>query len=114
MKEFVQQRRRAISLLPVSATALAEESFDVNPKTLKRSFQGWLDAVASQGTIPHAAVHHMLLLPPRLGSVLTTEEFIQVNLVTVRESKAHRRWPPDVIATFLAAEVIRPRRGIEG
>jgi len=112
VNELVQQSQCAISVLPASA-ALAEESFDINPRTLKKSFQGWLDAVASQGTTPHAAVHHMLLLPPRLDSVLTTEEFIQVNLVTVRESKAHRCWPPDVIATFLAAEVIRQRSGIE-
>ena len=38
---------------------------------------------------------------------LTTEEFIQVRLATVRESTRHCFWPTDVMARFIAADVIR-------
>jgi hypothetical protein len=37
---------------------------------------------------------------------LTTEEFIQVRLATVRESTRHCFWPIDVLEKFLAADVI--------
>jgi len=39
--------------------------------------------------------------------LLTTDDFIQVSLATVRESTRHCYWPSDVIAKFLAADVIR-------
>lgn len=39
--------------------------------------------------------------------MLTTEEFIQVRLATVRESSRHCYWPADVVARFSAADVIR-------
>lgn len=38
---------------------------------------------------------------------LTTEDFIQVRLATVRESTRHCFWPSDVLARFIAADVIR-------
>jgi hypothetical protein len=38
---------------------------------------------------------------------LTTEDFIQVRLATVRESTRHCYWPADVVARFTAADVIR-------
>ncbi|CAN5824646.1 hypothetical protein BH18ACI4_BH18ACI4_22750 [soil metagenome] len=38
--------------------------------------------------------------------MLTTEEFIQVRLATVRESARHCYWPADVLARFAAADVI--------
>ncbi len=39
--------------------------------------------------------------------MLTTEEFIQVKLATVRESTRHCFWPTDVLERFVAADVIR-------
>jgi hypothetical protein len=39
--------------------------------------------------------------------MLTTEDFIQVRLATVRESTRHCYWPADVLARFAAADVIR-------
>ena len=41
------------------------------------------------------------------NKMLTTEEFIQVRLATVRESTRHCYWPSDVVARFAAADVIR-------
>lgn len=38
---------------------------------------------------------------------LTTPEYIDVMLATIREGFRHERWPKDVVAKFLAAEVIR-------
>jgi hypothetical protein len=38
---------------------------------------------------------------------LTTEDFIQVRLATVRESTRHCYWPADVLARFWVADVIR-------
>lgn len=40
---------------------------------------------------------------------VTTEEATRVQLRTAREGSAHRRWPPDIVKTFAAAEVIRER-----
>jgi hypothetical protein len=37
---------------------------------------------------------------------LTTHQYIDVMLATVRESRRHATWPTDVIASFLAADVI--------
>lgn len=40
---------------------------------------------------------------------LTTEEVTRVELRTAREGSSHRRWPPDVIRTFAAVDIIRMR-----
>jgi len=37
---------------------------------------------------------------------LTTHQYIDVMLATVRESRRHATWPTEVIASFLAADVI--------
>ena len=42
---------------------------------------------------------------------LTTEEFIQVRMATVRESTRHCFWPIDVLEKFLAADVITDSKG---
>lgn len=37
---------------------------------------------------------------------MTTEDFVNVELATVREGKSHRFWPSDVVLKFIAADVI--------
>jgi hypothetical protein len=37
---------------------------------------------------------------------LRTEDVLQVQMATVREGYNHRRWPPDIIAKFMRADVI--------
>ncbi len=69
----------------------------------------------SQGVISNFATN--LVLRPAFNNkanakrittpMLTTEEFIQVRLSTVRESTRHCYWPADVLARFAAADVIR-------
>ncbi len=91
MKEFAQKKRRPLSL--VSSPATVDGSFDATLHLLNRSFHGWV-----QGVGPNGHWHDF--------KALTTEEFLQVNLATVRESNCHRYWPQEVIERFLAADVI--------
>ena len=39
-------------------------------------------------------------------SVPSTLDFMRVNNATVREGRAHRVWPPDVLRKFQTAEII--------
>jgi len=45
------------------------------------------------------------LVRPRT-SVPSTLDFMRVNNATVREGRAHRVWPPDVLRKFQTAEII--------
>ena len=45
------------------------------------------------------------LVRPRT-SVPSTDEFMRVNNATVREGRAHRVWPPEVLRKFHTAEII--------
>ena len=45
------------------------------------------------------------LVRPRT-SVPSTAEFMRVNNATVREGRAHRVWPPEVLRKFQTAEII--------
>lgn len=37
---------------------------------------------------------------------LTTQDYVQVMLATIREGGSHARWPSDVVAHFMAADVV--------
>lgn len=37
---------------------------------------------------------------------LTTQDYVQVMLATIREGVSHARWPRDVVAQFMTAEVV--------
>ena len=41
---------------------------------------------------------------------LTTKDIVRVNRATIRESSIPRHWPPDVVLSFLAADVIKPTK----
>ena len=41
-----------------------------------------------------------------MTSVPSTLDFMRVNNATVREGRAHRVWPPDVLRKFHTAEII--------
>jgi hypothetical protein len=51
---------------------------------------------------PERTLHKLSSLRPR---PVTAEEFCKVNYVTIREGVNHCRWPREVIAQFLVAEV---------
>ncbi len=74
--------------------------------SLKEYFGGWLDSIApglsgEPSTQAPAVVYR--------NHPITSTDIVRVNRATVRESTDHRHWPADVVAQFLAAEVIRKR-----
>ena len=77
--------------------------------SLKDFFGGWLDSV-----VPALSKQQTLKAPQRhLGyrhRPISSAEIVRLNRATVRESTNHRHWPPDVVAQFLAAEVIRKEK----
>jgi hypothetical protein len=110
------------------------EVFDVTRNSLDQSFQGWLQALrvteelnmslpavalsnSPRPIAQHVRNHALQLCQPVVAEVsqpanrarparLTTDEYVQVMMATIREGGHHARWPKDVIAYFLAAEVI--------
>jgi hypothetical protein len=49
------------------------------------------------------------LVRPRT-SVPSTLDFMRVNNATVREGRAHRVWPPEVLRKFQTAEIITEKQ----
>ncbi|HEX3281187.1 MAG TPA: hypothetical protein VHR36_08140 [Pyrinomonadaceae bacterium] len=86
------------------STSLPESDGD----SLNEFFSGWLDSVAPQLSAPKPA--RMRALAPGYRKLLVSStDMVRVNRATVRESSAHRHWPPEVVAQFLQADVIRTR-----
>jgi len=81
-----------------SNTAAAERA-----AVLKESFDGWLSSVAPTLLQSEGQKDAVKLQRRSLSSV----DHIRVNRATVREGVVHRAWPPDVVLTFLAADVIK-------
>jgi hypothetical protein len=131
MKALADLKRRQISN-SVSAAPQPDEDFDYDSPTIRKPTRHRLRAVApmeapapsesfdmDNGEFVKAVrptVSTNLVIRPSFNSTkidrmtvpkLTTEEFIQVRLATVRESTRHCYWPSDVVATFAAADVIR-------
>lgn len=132
MKALADLNRRQIST-SLTAVPLSDEDFDYNSPTLRKPLRHRLHAVTPLET-PHltdafssdegdfartarSTVATNMVIRPTFNSKaksermttpkLTTEEFIQVRLATVRESTRHCYWPSDVVARFAAADVIR-------
>jgi hypothetical protein len=131
MKALADLKRRQIST-SVSAMPEQNDDFDYDVPTIRKPTRHRLRAVAPMEAPPsdsfdvdnpefvrpvRPTVSTNLVIRPSFTSntkmdrmtvpKLTTEEFIQVRLATVRESTRHCFWPSDVIATFAAADVIR-------
>lgn len=92
-KGSVQMTHHKSALATQPAMRSAEVAFRVNSMALERTIRGRLRAVE--------ATRNAYRTQP-----LTTEEFLQVKLATVREGYNHRRWPVEVLERFLAAEVL--------
>ena len=133
MKAIADLNRRIMSTA-VAVAPIPKEDFDYQRPPLGKSSRRRLHAVSpmelptraepigvdepeldSQGLMTGVATH--LVIRPTFNQkakvkrlttpMLTTEEFIQVRLATVRESTRHCYWPADVVARFAAADVIR-------
>ena len=112
MKLSAQRKQSPMSL--VTPATLPADDYFYRPTVQPKSNQHRLHAVAPQERITPLRTSHLrrnaglysAVLPQRLPT-LTTEEFVQVNLATVRESSRHRYWPADVVERFLTAEVVK-------
>ena len=129
----MQKRPR---LYAVDPPRFEVEGFDVTRNSLVQSFHGWLRAVEAKGDLTMSAPavvfdnnlrapsvrasQKPLQLCPPVGPAkhlkadkglrprkMTTQDYVSVMLATVREGNSHARWPTDVVAQFLTAEVIR-------
>jgi hypothetical protein len=101
----MKQAARTAAELSIVPSASSPE---VGSDSLNEFFSGWLDSVAPElsGAKPpkvRARAHRYQKRP------VSSTDIVHVNRATVRESTAHRHWPPEVVAQFLAAEVIRTK-----
>jgi hypothetical protein len=108
MKALADLRRRQMSTT-IAITPLPDEDFDYNPAVLARPSRHGLHAVSPLETklVIRPTITNKVKSTKMVTPKLTTEEFIQVRLATVRESTRHCYWPSDVVARFTAADVIR-------
>ena len=134
MKEFLQVEQRRLYV--VNAPRFDRDVFNVTRKTLDQSFEGWLSELAAMEELnmsaPAVVINHDLRRPKELtqkhalrlcqpvppahkgdseaagmlSSALTTQDYVQVMLATIREGRHHARWPTEVVAHFLKAEVV--------
>jgi hypothetical protein len=75
---------------------------DEHAVALRDSFDGWLNSLEAtfQPSAPESEA-------PGTLKPLTSSDVMNVNRATIRESFMPRLWPPDVVLSFLAAEVIK-------
>ena len=98
-----------LSLVPFDARAYLSGTENKAAK-LRESFDNWLNSVAS--TLVQSGVpQEQPTIDDRLGRrPLTSAEVTRVNFATVREGTEHRHWPPEVVLSFLDADVIRRKQ----
>jgi hypothetical protein len=130
VKELLQEKQGR--LYAAAAMRSRGEVFDVTRTSLDQSYEGWLLAMKATEELNMSAQAalisndlrrpHELKQKPALqlcqpiearqidpgphSSKLTTQEYVQVMMATIREGRQHARWPREVIEHFLAAEVI--------
>ena len=108
MKQSLQKSEN-LSLVPFDARAYDSGTAD-KAAHLRESFDNWLNSVAS--TLVQSGVpQDQAIIADRLGRrPLTSSEVTRVNFATVREGTEHRHWPPEVVLSFLAADVIKRKQ----
>jgi hypothetical protein len=97
-------RYRLHAVTPLEVPTLAD-SVEVDDEVTR----GNRDSQSMTGTnlVIRPVFHNKAKAQTMTTPKLTTEEFIQVRLATVRESTRHCYWPSEVVARFAAADVIR-------
>jgi hypothetical protein len=102
-KELVV-KAEALSSVPCGS-GTGESCSDERAAALRDSFEGWLNSVA-----PTLQPKTFQVGPAKVRHTrrpLTSMDIVRVNRATIRESSVPRAWPPDVVLSFLAAEVIK-------
>lgn len=107
MKQSVQKSNN-LSLVPNEPRSY-EAAKEEKARTLIESFDGWLDAVAPT-LLKTTAADDRPNIDERWRRTLSFADVTRVSHATVREGTDHRHWPPDVVLSFLAAEVIKRRK----
>lgn len=101
------QKNNSLSLvapLPAQPESLPQGKAD----ELKDSFDGWMSSIAPK--LMESPVIEKQEMPVRGRHSLSSVDVLRVNRATIRESSVPRHWPPDVVLSFLAAEVIKPTK----
>ena len=93
MKQATAKKRIPLALVAADESRTSGERFPVSSYTLDLSVYSRLAEAPSEKD-------------RNFHRPLRTEDFLQVQLATVREGYNHRRWPPYIIAKFLRADVI--------
>ena len=99
MKQFAR-KQAPLSLVPTSPE---QHQPAKTSSSLNEFFDGWLTSV-NPTPQPPSTSRVFGKLP------LSTTDVMRVNRATVRESREHRHWPPEVVLTFMGADVIK-RKG---
>jgi len=106
-----QTLKKSENLSLVRSDARAYDSArEEKAANLRESFDGWVNSVAptlDQSTPPQDQPGTADQLRRRS---LTLTEATRVNFATVREGTEHRHWPPEVVISFLAADVIKRKQ----
>jgi hypothetical protein len=107
MKQLAR-KFRPLSLVPPSADS-HESSEQPAHDSLEDHFEGWLNSVAptvlSVGNLTQKAT-----ATPHAHRPLTSVDILRVHRATVRESREHRHWPPDVVEKLMATKIITRKR----
>lgn len=109
-------RRRLRAVAPVRSQELPTTTIGVGSREIIEESLGESPrerSIDHRDRVVHATFTSEISLKPTPAqryakNPLTTDDFIQVSLATIRESTSHCFWPSDVIATFLAADVLKP------
>lgn len=102
--------QKSSSLSLVSADpCLYDSPTEEKGATLKESFDNWVNAGLPTLLCSTAAERRQSA--NRRPRTLTSADIMRVDRATVRESTDHRHWPPEVVSSFLAADVIKRKQG---
>lgn len=126
MRELAGTRQQSIPLAQVATEPLPIDTSSHPPSPQRRPGRSRLYAVTAPepsevDVLPqpiesgnkmvrqifYSSVKPKQITARSISHQLTTEEFIQVRLATVRESTRHCFWPIDVLEKFLTADVIQ-------
>jgi len=100
--------KQAARTAPGHSTIPPASSSEESSDSLNDFFSGWLHSVAPQLS-PAKPSNVRARTPTYRKLTVSSTDIVRLNRATVRESTELRQWPPDVVAQFLQAEVIRPR-----
>jgi hypothetical protein len=105
MMKQLAQKTKALSLVPAEPRRYDSKTAE-KASASQESSAGWGDAVAPSLLRSTTAEGRPVVADRRLRSLSFTD-IRRVNQATVREGTDHRHWPPEVVLSFIAAEVIK-------